>query len=352
MTASSSVLVRPSDVNAASPLTLGAAPSSVLATNGSVNFGKYVGKLGQIDWRGLAAPHKRSWLWQHFHHKQWQYVALATADIFCGIAIVDVGWTNTAFAYVFDRRERRILASFSQDGLPGLSASLNTHPADGASSSFRFLKNHIDYRHLAASQSYQLALECGDFAIDASFDAQAAAPFLSAIGQVAGGSVHATLKSSGLPLRGSVHIKGREFDLSGGIASFDHSNGFLARETEWRWASAHNLELGFNLQAGYFGNNENALWLDGQLISLGAAQFEFDPAQPLLPWHIYTEDGLLDLEFQPEGCRSENKNLLIAASRYVQPIGTFSGWVKASKDAPVRKIANLVGVTEDHFSRW
>lgn len=328
------------------------APTGVVAVDGSVNFGKFSGKLAQIDWTGLAAPHRRSRWWQFFHHKQWQYVALATEEIFCGIAIVDVGWTNTAFAYAFDRRERRLLASFSQDGLPGLSARFNAHPADAAASSFRFLKHRIDYRHLATSQNYQLELECGDLSIAASFEAQAATPFLSAVGQVAGGSVHATLKSSGLPLHGSVNIKGREFDLSGGIASFDHSNGFLARETAWRWASAHNLELGFNLQAGYFGNNENALWLDGQLISLGAAQFEFDPAQPLLPWHIYTEDGLLDLQFQPEGCRSENKNLLIASSRYVQPIGTFSGWVKASKNASARRIENLLGVTEDHFSRW
>jgi hypothetical protein len=354
MTASSPVFAPIADASAdiAPALTLGAAPASVLRGDGSVNFGKYAGKLAQIDWHGLAAPHKRGRIWQHFHHKQWQYVALATADIFCGIAIVDVGWTNTAFAYVFDRRERRILASFSQDGLPALTASFNAHPADGAASSFRFLKNHIDYRHLPNSHGYQLTLECGDFSIAASFGEPQTSQFLSAIGQVAGGSVHATLKSPGLPLHGSVNIKGRQFDLSGGIASFDHSNGFLARETEWRWASAHNLELGFNLQAGYFGNNENALWLDGQIISLGAAHFEFDPQQPLLPWHIYTDDGLLDLQFLPEGCRSENKNLLIAASRYVQPIGTFSGWVKASKDAPARKIANLVGVTEDHFSRW
>jgi hypothetical protein len=348
MTVLNSVVARAAD----SDLTLAAAPHSVLATDGSVNFGKYAGPLAQINWSGLAAPHQRSRLWQHFHHKHWQYVALATDDIFCGIAIVDVGWTNTAFAYAFDRRARCMLASFSQDGLPGLSATLNTHPAVGAASSFRFLNNRIDYRHLAASQSYQLTLQCGDFAIDASVDARTAAPFLSAIGPVQGGNVHATVKSAGLPLRGSVQIKGREFALDGGIASFDHSNGFLARETAWRWASAHNLELGFNLQAGYFGNNENALWLDGQLISLGAAHFEFDAKRPLLPWHIYTEDGLLDLQFQPEGCRSENKNLLIAASRYLQPIGTFSGWVKAGKDAPRRPIANLVGVTEDHFSRW
>ncbi len=331
---------------------LSSAPVNVVDPDGLPSLGKYAGAPQQIDWSTLAAPFRRSRLWQHFHHKRWQYVALATDELFCGIAIVDVGWTNTAFAYAFERQQGKLLANYSQDGVPGLSAKLNHHPASGAVSSFRFMKNRIDYQQLPATQCYQLTLQCGAFAIAASFDAQDAAPCLLALGEIAGGAVHATIKSGGMPLSGLVSVAGREFDLTGGVASFDHSNGFLARETAWRWASAHSLELGFNLQAGYFGSNENALWLDGQLISLAAAHFDYDPAQIMAPWHIYTEDGLLDLHFQAEGCRSENKNLLVAISRYAQPIGTFSGWVKSSADAPARIIDRLVGVTEDHFSRW
>ena len=335
-----------------SSLLLPVAPASILDGQGQPNFGKFAGSVAQIDWSGLAPPYRRSRFWQHFHHKHWQYVALATDELFCGIAIVDVGWTNTAFAYAFDRRQGKLVASFSQDGIPGISAKLNAHPALGAASDFRLLANHIRYRQVSDSQCYQLEVQCGDFRIDARFDGQVAAPCLLAVGPIEGGSVHATVKSSGMPLSGSVTLAGRELDLQGGIASFDHSNGFLARETAWRWASAHSLDVGFNLQSGYFGAHENALWLDGRLISLGAAHFDFDPAQVLAPWHIYTDDGLLDLQFQPEGCRSENKNLLVAVSRYVQPIGTFSGWVKASAEAAPRRVERLVGVTEDHFSRW
>lgn len=335
-----------------SNLLLPAAPASVLKPDGQPAFGQFAGQPAQIDWSALAAPYRRGKIWQHFHHKRWQYLALATDSLFCGVAIVDVGWTNTAFAYAFERRQGKLIASFSQDGVPGLSARINSHPAGGAASSFHFFGKRISYRQLPGSQRYQLDLHCGEFSIEASFDAQDAPPCLLAVGPIAGGAVHATVKSAGMPLHGSLKVAGHSYDLKGGVASFDHSNGFLARETAWRWASAHSLELGFNLQSGYFGRHENALWLDGQLIRLGAAQFDFDPNQPLLPWHIYTDDGQLDLHFQPEGCRSENKNLLIAASRYAQPIGTFSGWVKASPNATRRRIERLVGVTEDHFSRW
>ena len=328
------------------------APHTTVEGNGQVNFGQYSGSPFKIDWLGLPLPYRRSRFWQYFHHKHWQYVALATDELFCAVAIVDVGWTNTAFAYAFDRRQGKMLANFSQDGLPRISAKLNTCPAIGAASHFRFFRNRIHYQQLADSEQYQLDLQCGDFSINANFDAKNASPCLFAVGEILGGSVHATVKSSGMPLRGSVQVGGGEFDLSGGIASFDHSNGFLARETSWRWASAHSLELGFNVQSGYFGNTENVLWLDGQLISLGTAHFDFNPEDTLQPWHIFTADGLLDLHFQPEGCRIENKNLLVAVSRYAQPIGTFSGWVRSSANAVPRLIENLVGVTEDHFSRW
>ncbi|MES2072085.1 MAG: DUF2804 domain-containing protein [Pseudomonadota bacterium] len=331
---------------------LPAAPASLLSTDGQPHFGKFSGQLAQLEWSGLAAPYRRSRLWRYFHHKRWQYVALATEDIFCGIAIVDLGWINTAFAYAFDRRQGREVGSFSQDGLPGLTAGIADAPAAGAASQFRFLGNQIDYRYSAATDTYQLRLRCGRFEIDAEFEAAAAAPFLLAVGPIAGGAVHATQKSSGMPLRGEVRTAGQRYSLDGGVASFDYSSGFLARETDWRWASAHSLGLGFNLQAGYFGTQENALWLDGRLISLGQASFDFDPADPMSAWHISTDDGLLDLQFQPEGFRRENKDMLVAASSYLQPIGTFNGWVKAAPDAAAVPVRNLVGVTEDHFSRW
>src|SRR5690606_28747478 len=125
-------------------------------------------------------------------------------------------------------------------------------------------------------------------------------------------------------------------------ASVDSSNGLLARDTAWRWASAHNHRLGFNLQQGYFGHQENALWLDGALRPLGAAQFAFDPAQPLHPWRIYTDDGLLDLQFRPEGARQDRRNVGVAASSYIQPVGTFHGWVRVSSAAPAIPVDGLL----------
>ena len=321
---------------------LAAAPSCIVDARGQPHMGRFQGPAAIYDWATLAPPFARSSLWRRFHHKRWHYVALATERLFCGIAIVDLGWTNTAFAYAFDRSQGEVVAAFSQDGVPGLTASLASEASSG--SSFRFLSNRIELGPKG------LRLDCGEFQVEAVFDG--APPLLLAVGPVDGGSVHATQKSGGFKLSGQVRIGVRRYELDGGVASFDYSNGLLARETAWRWASAHAHDVGFNLQAGYFGKQENALWLDGHVTGLGAAHFDYTASDPMAPWHITTDDGLLDLHFTPEGARREDKDLFVAASRYVQPIGTFDGWVKASPDGYSRRIMQLVGVTEDHASRW
>jgi len=328
-------------------MTLAGAPSAVVGPGGEVAFGRFAGLADSFDWAALAPPLARSRWWRHFHHKRWHYAALACDELFCAVAMVDLGWTSTAFAYAFDRHGRRLLAAFSQDGVPGLSAQVAAHA--GGDSRFRFPGSRIELRS-AGPGAYALTLRCGAMEIDARF--AGATPQLLAVGEVAGGSVHATQKSAGMALEGVLRIGARSMTLDGGVASVDYSNGLLARDTDWRWACAHSLALGFNLQAGYFGANENALWLDGDIIALGPARFAFDAGDPLAPWHVSTADGLLDLHFRPEGARSKNKNLLVAASRYVQPIGTFSGWVKAHAGGAPVTVCNLLGVTEDHRSRW
>jgi hypothetical protein len=331
------------------PTALPVAPAALLDANGQPHFGRYSGQLASFDWDGLQAPYQKSRWWRHFHHKRWQYLALSCENLFCGVAVVDLGWSHTAFAYAFDRKLGKEVASYSQDGIPGIGCTVGD--ALGAPVSFKFLRNSIRMNR-ANGGYFELRLDCGSFQIDAEFDMRSASPLLLAVGPIEGGSAHATQKSSGFPLQGSVRAGGRQYDLQGGVASIDYSNGLLARHTEWRWASAHDLRVGFNLQEGYFGQQENVLWLDGHLYPLGKAHFEFDRMQPLLPWHITTDDGLLDLHFQPQGARHENKNLLVAASHYVQPIGTFCGWVKPHAAGTPERIDDLVGVTEDHRSRW
>jgi hypothetical protein len=324
------------------------APDSAVIDGAPVH-GRYAGRIARIDWTSLRPRPGR--LWRRLHHKRWHYVGLGNVQLFIGVAIVDLGWTCTAFAYLFDRRRRRLLADWSQDGLPGLQAGVSDAPLNDARAWFRGPGARLALVH-QSDDLLHLSVATHALRIEATLDLRRMAPPLLAIGPIEGGIAHATQKTTALPVRGWAEAEGQRFALDDAWAAVDASNGLLARDTAWRWASAHREDVGFNLQQGYFGHQENVLWLDGQPIALGAAQFDFEAAQPLRPWRVRSDDGLLDLVFTPEGARAQSRNLLIAASHYVQPIGTFAGLVRAGPDAPPREIRDLLGVTEDHRSRW
>ena len=342
-----------SDQASATSGTVLPAPAGVLLADGSPAFGAYAGNIESVDWSSLNAALRRSGLWRRFHHKRWQYVGIAGADCFIGLAIVDAGWAASAFAYVFDRTQRRVLLEFSAMGVPGVSVKVNDKAGDGAFARFKGPAGEICLIRQCGSAVYTLKLQTrSGLTIDATLDASPAAPTLSAIIPIQAGIANCTQKSACLRASGYASVNGRRFDLNGYSASLDYTNGLLARNTAWRWASAHSPDVGFNLQAGFNGAGENVLWLHGKMVLLGAAQFEFDPKRPMQPWRVYTDDGLLDLTFEPHGARRENKNLLVAASFYIQPIGVFSGQVRAHvNDAPTM-VCNLLGVTEDHRARW
>lgn len=327
------------------------APPPAVTAAGRLCAGRFAGRIDRIDWTALSEAQARSAWWRRLHHKRWQYVGLGSARWFIGLAIVDLGWCVTAFAYVFDRAQRRVVVDWAQDGLPGWSGEVADAPVCGGHARFRGWRAHLSVTHqLGDALAVQVRVPGLHLAV--TLGLAQVPPFLLAIGPVAGGVAHATQKSPGLPVQGWMTLKGVRHELSQAVATLDSSNGLLAHETAWRWACAHDRRVGFNLQEGYFGQHENVLWLDGALWPLGAAHFDFQAGQVLAPWRIWTDDGLLDLRFHPEGARQAHRDLGVVASAYVQPVGTFQGWVRAHPQAPRVPVDGLLGVTEDHRSRW
>ena len=96
------------------------APARIVGADGMPQLGRFAGATTAFDWHGLAAPYARSALWRRFHHKKWHYVSLVSDQVMAAVAIVDLGWTSTCFAYAFDRNDSDMMANISQDGLPGL----------------------------------------------------------------------------------------------------------------------------------------------------------------------------------------------------------------------------------------
>lgn len=326
------------------------APSQAIV-QGEPQFGLYQGTVGLPNWRSLTGAFQKSGWWRFAHHKQWHYAALMTPELMLGLAVVNVGYAANGFLYLFDRQAKRMLVNRSQV-MPPFLARVGL-PAEGADTRFRAPGLNIALTRRPGSPLFQLEVQGGDgLQVAAELDmSEAPAPF-TAIARIPEGVANCTQKFGCIPIRGEIRLGDRHFDLGGGNGTLDHTNGLLARDTRWRWASGHSRRFGFNLVEGFNDEIENVLWLDGDLVQVGRVRFAFDPQAPMAPWRITSPDGRVDLTFQPEGLRHKHEDLMVAMSRYIQPVGSFSGTLRATPEGPAFAIQDVTGVTEDHQARW
>lgn len=316
------------------------APPAPLGADGRLATGTYVGRVADIDWSAAA----RGPAWRRRTWKRWHYVSLTGPELVLAVAVVDLGWAGTAFAYLFDRAGRRMATDLEVVAPPGR-ADVAPVPGQAVATGFSSRRLHV---RLAADGGGRWRLEARSpqLTVDATLRETAAGPTLCAIAPVPGGVGDCTHKTPAIEVEGLATARGARFELDGAVAALDHTSGILARRTRWRWASATDRRVALNLTEDFTAPYENALWVDGELRRLGPVRFVLDPRRPEEPWRISAPDGSVDLVFRPEGCRRKHTELLVAASSYVQPVGTFSGAVGGVE------VDGLCGVTEDHAARW
>ena len=343
--------------------TLEAPPSSVLhPLNHAVTRGSFHGglppevDLGALEVGGLpliGAP-----LFRVAHEKRWIYTAISAGDVFIGAAIIKLGYASSAFVFAFDRASGRMLADVSLLG-PAFFASVNGAPREGASSSFSspLQRASISWQRAGGEGAFSLAVRAGDVVLDASLSAEGAPPPIGAIANLGKkGLVNATEKGALLAVTGSATIAGRRISLDGGLGGYDYTHGYLPRQTAWRWAfllgrAESGERVGLNLVQGFVGEPECALWIDGELYPLAEGRFTFDAQTPMEPWRVCTADESVDLRFEPGAIHQEHKNLGVITSRFIQPVGCFSGTIRIPGRAPLT-LARVLGVVEDQDVLW
>ena len=344
-------MAEPSETTAARPRALPPAPARLIE-EGSPIEGTWAGAIRDARFAGLGPEYAHGLLDRRMVEKRWQALFLATPQAMVSLAIVDGGYLSSGIFSVFDRGARRVLLD-SNPVLPPLFARVDEEPNDG-------MRAVLDGPRIAArierSGGRVLATaRWGSGALDLSLDARAAPPPLSAALRLGPGRFNFTQKLVGLPAEGEIRVGNVRFPVRGEPAGLDFTHGHLARDTSWRWAFASARQkgrlIGFNLSEGFMQSGENAAWVDGAPCAVGPVRFSFEPSAPLAPWRIRSDDGSLDLTFQPEGLRAQKVDLKVIVSKYVQPFGVFSGHLTTAAGERVELDA-LPGVTEDHTARW
>jgi hypothetical protein len=107
--------------------------------------------------------------------------------------------------------------------------------------------------------------------------------------------------------------------------------------------------VALNLVEGFVGEAECAAWVDGEVFPLGEGRFTFDAKNPLREWRVESEGGGVDMRFNPGGAHDEHRNLGVVSSRFLHPIGAYTGKLRAGgRELDV----TALGVTEDQDVTW
>jgi Protein of unknown function (DUF2804) len=331
--------------------TLEPAPSSAIdPSTGALRFGSYRGSIRGVDLSRV----ERNPLVRIAREKRWLYAALATDELFAAAAVVRLGYSATAFAYVYDARERRIVAHESSLG-PTTACRVFDDPSDGVTAHFSLGRNRFRLEK-TSDGSLVIDVRTGVIAIEAALDAALAPPSITAVAKIPDGVVDVTEKRSLLAARGAVRVGDRRYALEGGRGGFDLTQGLLGRRTQWKWAYAmgrcdDGAPFAMNLVQGFVGAPECAVWIGDELIGVGEGRITPDASDARAPWSVTTECGAVDLRFVAQDFHRENRDLVVVSSRFVQAVGAFEGTVRTA-DGRTHTVRDALGVTEQQDTRW
>ena len=329
------------------------APSTVIDERGRPRFGSFVGTVPRVDLSRVAGGP----LHRVKRAKRWIYVGIATEDAYIALAVARLGYAANVFAYALDAKTMRMIATRSMIA-PPTSCRVDSGTSAATIASFAFRGSHARVTRGRDHGSFVVDADLRGFVLNATLDSRDAPPAITAIapvGPAAGALVNTTEKRTLLAASGALTVDGKRRSFDGALGGYDYTNGLLARRTAWRWAfgmghAKTGERVAFNLVQGFVGEPECALWVDGELLPLAEGRFAFDVENPLSEWRVSTADGALDLRFTPGGMHSEQTNLGVIASRFVQPAGVFRGSIRAG--SRTLTIERMLGVTEDQDVLW
>jgi Protein of unknown function (DUF2804) len=137
------------------------------------------------------------------------------------------------------------------------------------------------------------------------------------------------------PVRVTGSVLGRELSCSGLL---DESEGRHPRRVSWLWSAGAGMaasgeRVAWNLCDG-LGLDEQYVWVGGEPHAVALPRF----------------DGLAgvgDLRFEAQATRARRESLVLIASDYEQPFGTFAGALPVAGELRAGR-----GVMERHEARW
>jgi Domain of unknown function (DUF2804), C-terminal/Domain of unknown function (DUF2804), N-terminal len=296
-------------------------------------------------------------------YHQFNYIGITAGDYIVGFAVVDLGAIKNVFGFLYAKGEGILLES--DDKCLGNSKKMD-FPRNPDEYNIKFDSGKTTIRIEKSHKKGVLNIDCnfkGRLKVKGTFPysmeknhplrvLNPSDPNRFTFTEKCG-----PLQPSELEL--SLDDKALEYDSKTVTAIYDWTGGYLRRETNWYWTAfgavlPDKTSIGANLAAfvneTYF--SENAYWINNKRSRISRVIYDFDTLDPYKPWHIYDEDGTIDLTFLPEGERNDKINAgPIVKTIFRQFVGTFEGFLKPEGDKKI-EFKDVKGFCETHRAIW
>lgn len=97
-------------------------------------------------------------------------------------------------------------------------------------------------------------------------------------------------------------------------------------------------------------NNENALWLNGQLTPLPPVRITSQSSNADSDWVIQDIEGMVDLTFTPKDRKRSGTNLIVTNVDFTTALGYYNGMLVSAEGKKIQ-IKNLFGIGEKLYLR-
>jgi len=333
---------------------------SLLSVDGRPLYGVFGGEIEELN---MGAYNALSSLAKKVRAKRWRFVGVFHPEIVAGIAVVDMGYIASTFAYAFDIKTCEIVEFRAVNPL-GVGCCISDNSKVGEAT-FKHGKNRVEIQwgldNGAGKVDVSTTTPNGPLEIQINTDeAYSSATPHQVTFKTPGGRFAYTHKSAGYTASGRIRYGDKTIELTSAdtFSAVDHTVGYHDYNWGWRWASLSGFSkdgrrVGLNLVEPIHHDvfQENALWIDGERIPLGRAIFNYNRDSILEPWEVATESGVIRLLFNPLGERAETLNVGLIKSCFHQPVGLYSGEILTPNGEKL-ELENVPGVVEDHEARW
>ncbi|GHV62728.1 hypothetical protein AGMMS49587_10440 [Spirochaetia bacterium] len=162
------------------------------------------------------------------------------------------------------------------------------------------------------------------------------------------------------PVRGDMVFGGKHSSLNPAKTSgiFSDFKGFYPYRMQSVWCSGFGFDgkgrrIGFSMAENQtretHKNNENALWIDGELTPLPPVRITM-PGGVKSDWIIQDVEGMVDLVFTPQEFVRSGFNLILTRAEFEIPLGCYNGTLVNAKGEQIQ-VRNLWGTGEKLYLR-